>query len=65
MPMEQVPILEFDGKIYHQTRAIGRYLAKKYKLYGIDELQDLEIDLNVDDIEDWRTSESHKIPMQI
>ncbi|NP_001165921.1 glutathione S-transferase S5 [Nasonia vitripennis] len=56
MPMEQVPILEFDGKIYHQTRAIGRFLAKKYKLYGNDELQDLEIDLNVDDVEDWRTN---------
>lgn len=60
MPMEQVPILEFDGKTYHQTRAIGRYFAKKFKLYGIDELQDLEIDINIDDMEDLRSRKSHR-----
>lgn len=54
MPMEQMPILEIDGKVYHQTRAISRYLAKKLELYGSDELQAMEIDTSVDDIEDCR-----------
>ncbi|XP_058794690.1 glutathione S-transferase-like [Phymastichus coffea] len=54
MPMEQIPILEIDGRVYHQTRAISRYLAKKGNLYGSNELEALEIDMCVDDIEDCR-----------
>lgn len=52
--MEQMPVLEIDGKVYYQTRAISRYLAKKFGLYGSNELQSLEIDACVDDIEDLR-----------
>ena len=55
MPMEQVPILEIDGKVYHQSRAIGRYLAKKFGLYGNDDLEAMKIDATVDDIEDYRS----------
>ncbi|KAJ8675480.1 hypothetical protein QAD02_011266 [Eretmocerus hayati] len=54
MPMEQVPIFEIDGKVFHQTRAISRYLAKKFNLYGSDDLQAIEIDATIDDIEDCR-----------
>lgn len=58
MPMSQVPILEIDGKVYHQSKAISRYLAKKGNLYGSDELEALEIDAAVDDIEDLRHGEA-------
>lgn len=57
MPMGQVPILEIDGKIYNQSRAIGRYLAKKYNLYGSDEFEAMEIDAAVDSIDDFRHGE--------
>ncbi|XP_014219984.1 glutathione S-transferase [Copidosoma floridanum] len=54
MPMEQMPILEIDGKVYHQTKAICRYLAKQCKLYSSDDLEALEIDGSIDDIDDMR-----------
>ncbi|KAJ8675365.1 hypothetical protein QAD02_011151 [Eretmocerus hayati] len=53
-PMEQVPILEIDGKVFHQTRAIGRYLARKFNLYSSDDLEAMEIDATIDDIDDCR-----------
>lgn len=55
--MGQVPVLEIDGKKYNQSRAIGRYLAKKCKLYGSDEIDALEIDIVIDSIEDIRQGE--------
>lgn len=54
MPMGQVPVLEIDGKQYHQSRAIGRFLAKKGKLYGSDDLEAMQIDATVDSIDDLR-----------
>lgn len=57
MPMGQVPVLEIDGKAYHQSKAIARFLAKKYKLYGTDDLEALEIDATIDSIDDLRLRE--------
>jgi len=54
MPMGQVPVLEIDGKQYHQSRAIGRFLAKKGNLYGSNDFEAMEIDATVDSIEDIR-----------
>ncbi|XP_014228121.1 glutathione S-transferase-like [Trichogramma pretiosum] len=54
MPMEQMPVLEIDGKVYHQSIAIARYLAKKFALYGRDDLEAMSIDGSVADIEDFR-----------
>ncbi|KYN30203.1 Glutathione S-transferase [Trachymyrmex cornetzi] len=54
MPMGQVPVLEIDGKQYHQSRAIGRFLAKKANLYGSNDFEAMEIDATVDSIEDIR-----------
>lgn len=55
MPYGQVPILEYNGKIIHQSAAISRYLAKKVCLVGKDEWEDLEIDAAVDTVNDLRT----------
>lgn len=54
MPMGHVPVLEIDGKKYHQSKAIGRYLANKCNLYGSNEIEVLEIDATVDSIDDMR-----------
>ncbi|XP_018334282.1 glutathione S-transferase-like [Agrilus planipennis] len=54
MPFGQVPVLEIDGKLTHQSIAIARYLAKKVKLTGENDWEDLEIDSIVDTINDFR-----------
>jgi len=54
MPMGQIPVLEIDGKQYYQSRAIGRFLAKKSNLYGSNDFEALEIDATVDSMDDLR-----------
>lgn len=56
MPFGQVPILEIDGKVIHQSMAITRYLAKLVKLVGKDDMEALEIDSVVDTVNDLRAS---------
>lgn len=56
MPMGQMPILEYNGKIAHQSMAICRFLAKQLKLVGKDDWEDLEIDAMVDTVNDFRQS---------
>lgn len=57
LPFGQLPMLEIDGKKLFQTIAIGRYLAKKVGLYGSNPMEDYEIDLAVDNLNDFRASE--------
>lgn len=52
--MGQMPVLELDGKLYHQSKAISRFIAKKGNLYGSNELEAMEIDATVDSIDDIR-----------
>lgn len=54
MPFGQVPILEIDGKVYHQTLPICRYLAKQFNIGGKTDLDALEIDAIVNSIHDFR-----------
>ncbi|KAK5640388.1 hypothetical protein RI129_011199 [Pyrocoelia pectoralis] len=54
MPFGQTPVLEFNGIQAYQSIAITRYLAKKVKLMGANDLEDLEIDAIVDTINDLR-----------
>lgn len=53
-PYGVLPVLEIDGKSYHQSLAIGRYLAKEYNLAGKNNLEDLELDALADTINDFR-----------
>lgn len=61
MPFGQVPVLEMDGKMVHQSVAISRYLAKLVNLTGSNDLEDLEIDAIVDTVTDFRSSEYYAI----
>lgn len=54
MPMGQMPVLEVNGKPYHQSKAIARFVAKKGNLYGSNELEAMEIDATVETIDDLR-----------
>ncbi|KAM6185934.1 glutathione S-transferase alpha-4-like [Rhynchocyon petersi] len=44
----QVPLVEMDGMMLTQTRAILSYLAAKYNLYGKDLKERVRIDMYVD-----------------
>nr|XP_006813071.1 PREDICTED: hematopoietic prostaglandin D synthase-like [Saccoglossus kowalevskii] len=52
MPFGQLPILEFDGKTIAQSRAVARYVAKEYGLYGKDNYDQARADMIVDQIYD-------------
>ncbi|KAI5739007.1 hypothetical protein M8J77_013774 [Diaphorina citri] len=54
-PFGKVPCIEINGVQYHQSRAIGRYLARQAGLYGMDGPEmDMKIDMIVDTIDDMR-----------
>lgn len=53
-PYGQVPILEIDDHVAHQSIAICRYLATVVGLSGENALENLEIDSIVDTIADFR-----------
>lgn len=48
----QVPLVEIDGMLLTQTRAILSYLAAKHNLYGKDLKERLRIDMYVDGTQD-------------
>jgi len=51
-PWGQVPILEHDGKIFSQSYAIARYLAKKYNLAGKNDYETFKCDEIADAVKD-------------
>ena len=52
MPMGQMPALEIDGVKLGQSKAAGRYLAKKYGLAGKTEMEMYYVDCFSDTIDD-------------
>jgi len=44
-PYGQMPVLEVDGKVLPQTRAINCYLAREFKLYGASNWESAQIDV--------------------
>lgn len=58
MPMGQMPILEVDGQRVYQSNAISRYLAKRVGLAGSNDWENLQIDIQVDNVADFRSSEN-------
>ncbi|CAH2301323.1 hematopoietic prostaglandin D synthase [Pelobates cultripes] len=53
IPYGQLPILEIDGVVYHQSIAIARYLAKQAGLVGKTDLDNLRIDAIIDSLDDF------------
>ena len=52
MPFLQVPVLEVDGTALGQSHTIGRYLARKFKIAGENEMEEAQADMYVDHIYD-------------
>ena len=44
----KLPVLEYDGKTIAQSRAIARFLGRKYGLAGKTEIEEAEADMIVD-----------------
>lgn len=55
-PMGQMPILEVDGKVVHQSAAILRYLGRRFGLAGSNDWEALLIETVADSITDFRIS---------
>lgn len=54
MPMEQVPVLEINGKKYHQHLSICRYIARKNNIGGSSDEEACQMDAIVEDLNDIR-----------
>lgn len=61
MPLEQIPILEFNGIRAVQSVAIARYVAKEVGLAGVNSFEDLLIDGVVDTFVEFRGSKLRKL----
>lgn len=55
-PMGQLPVLEIDGIQVYQSLAIARYVARLVGLAGKDDWENLQIDIAVDNVNDFRAS---------
>lgn len=55
-PMGQMPILEIDGIQIGQSVAMARYVASLVGLAGQSDAENLQIDIIVDNIIDFRSS---------
>ncbi|WKX95184.1 hypothetical protein Q1695_011998 [Nippostrongylus brasiliensis] len=53
MPFGQMPVLEVDGKKLCQSRAIARFLAKRFGYAGKNALDEAVVDSIVDQCEDF------------
>lgn len=56
MPTGVLPVLEVEGKRLDQSLSICRFVAKRVGLCGSNNFEDLEIDIVVDTINDFRFS---------
>jgi glutathione S-transferase len=56
MPLNQLPLLEVGDRKFIQSKAIGRFVAKKVGLIGENDLENLEIDGVVDTVDEFMLS---------
>lgn len=54
--MGQMPLLEVDGNVVHQSGAIMRFLSRRFGLAGSNDWEALLIETVADTITDFRIS---------
>jgi glutathione S-transferase len=52
-PFGQMPVLDVDGKMFAQSHAFERLVAKRLGLYGKDEFENAQVDMMVDAASDF------------
>jgi len=71
-PYGKMPLLEWEGKKLSQSFAIARFLAKQYKLNGVDDYESAKCDEYVDVVKDvlkevesmWHEDEAKKLKIK-
>lgn len=51
-PQGKLPVLEAGSNIFPQSRAILRFIAREHGLYGIDNIQNTEVDVIIETVQD-------------
>jgi prostaglandin-H2 D-isomerase / glutathione transferase len=54
--LNKVPYLEIDGEIIGQSKAIERYLARRFNMMGDSEIEEFKIDAICEWIRDFKTN---------
>ena len=52
MPLNVIPVLNFNGEILSQSKTIARFLAKEFEVAGKTNLQQAKADMIVDCVTD-------------
>ena len=52
MPINVVPVLEYDGELISQSKTIARFLAKEFGIAGKTNVQQAKADMIVDCVTD-------------
>ena len=52
MPINVVPVLEYDGEVISQSKTIARFLGKEFGIAGKTNLQQAKADMIVDCVTD-------------
>ena len=52
MPINVVPVLEYDGEVISQSKTIARFLAKEFGIAGKTNVQQAKADMIVDCVTD-------------
>lgn len=56
MPLQQAPVLEYNGEKLAQSMTIARFLAREYGLYGKDNWEGAKADMVVDTVVEMMNS---------
>nr|XP_034305106.1 probable glutathione S-transferase 8 [Crassostrea gigas] len=56
IPQKQLPCLQVDGRLIPQSRAIMRYLAREFGLYGDNNDENTRVDVIIGTAEDFLKS---------
>ena len=58
MPLNVMPVLDYDGEVLSQSKTIARFLAKEFGIAGNSNIQQAKADMIVDCITDVENGRS-------